>query len=807
MRRQLSTLAGIVVLSAMPVVAQWTNRYQRIGQGHHVYVEGYDFPTYSVGITYPAVSPDGRTLAFSSRGWLWTMPAGGGTATRVTKAAGLDSRPAWHPDGRRLAFVRDDTRNTDILEVDVQSGEERLLVGGPAAALDPAYAPDASALYYASADSGDLEIYRLPLAGGETIRVTNARGLDLRPQPTPDGSVVHVAKRGNGDELAVLDSKGSRKVLALASIASLARPAVSPDGRRIAVPLPVQSSTAWALQVLDVAGSPLTEIVSGGGHPVMPAWSRDGTIYFSRADAKGVFGLWRVPEGGGAPQPVIPTAWDWQAPTTRLVVRTEVAGQGGTVAARLNVQDQQGHPAFAAGHQAWLDGQSGLTFTYSPGTVEFEFPAGEYRVTSTRGFEHLPAAATGTGTAGSTAAVTLRLARLGEAWMTGWYGGDHHFHLNYGGQALLAPEALVPMMQGEDLDVATPLSANLHTRRIDEGYFAWTRRELPAIQFGQEVRSHFLGHTGHIGVTSLYWPWYWGPGYPVYGLDDRSNGGALQATRAQGGVNSYVHPVTIRTPFGGDAPRGLPLELVSDAVLGDVDTIELACLWSDELGTAEAWYRLLNVGARVMPSAGTDAMVDFFRTMAMGTTRVYVNVPGGFSMEKYLGGLKAGRSFVTTGPLINLHVGGRSPGDTVAGTAGEDVPWELRVDSSLPAERVEILVNGDVVWSGGPIKAGETQNYRGTVKAPAGGWIAARVHGGTTAWPAMDSYPFAHTAPLWFGSVGSTDRAAAARAARDLLAALDVAESRIRGSYGETGTPMLLGRIAQARQKLQEMVR
>ena len=54
--------------------------------------------------------------------------------------------------------------------------------------------------------------------------------------------------------------------------------------------------------------------------------------------------------------------------------------------------------------------------------------------------------------------------------------------------------------------MATPLSANLHTRHIDEGYFNWTRSELPVIRFGQEVRSHFLGHTGHVGIKSLYWP-------------------------------------------------------------------------------------------------------------------------------------------------------------------------------------------------------------------------------------------------------------------------------------------------------------
>jgi TolB protein len=514
-----------------------------------------------------------------------------------------------------------------------------------------------------------------------------------------------------------------------------------------------------------------------------------------------------VSAGGGTPREVVPTAWDWREPTARIIVRTDVVGRSGASPARIGLVDKDGHAAFAHGQQAWLDGQSGRIFTYSAGALEFEIPAGPYQVVATRGFEHLPARSGGTAAAGSNTSVNLGLAPLGERWMGEWYGGDHHFHLNYGGQALLAPEALIPMMLGEDLDVATPLSANLHTRRIDEGYFGWTRRELPAIQFGQEVRSHFLGHTGHIGVKTLYWPWYWGPGYPVYGRDDRSNVGALQATRQQGGVNAYVHPVTTRTPFGGDAPRGIPLELVSDAILGDVDTIELACLWSDELGTAEAWYRLLNVGARVTPSAGTDAMVDFFRTMAMGTTRVYVKVPGQFSMERYLDGLKAGRSFVTTGPLLQFRVADREPGDTVASAEGTDVSWELVVASASPADRVEIVVNGQIAWSGEGLKAAGQQTYRGTIKAPAGGWIAARVHGGTTEWPAMDSYPFAHTAPLWFGSAGSTEPAAASRAATDLLAALTVAEARIKQSYGETDTPILLGRIAQARQALQGLVR
>jgi TolB protein len=476
--------------------------------------------------------------------------------------------------------------------------------------------------------------------------------------------------------------------------------------------------------------------------------------------------------------------------------------------ARVRVIDAEGHPAFASGRQSWLDGQNGVVFTYSHAdrALEFELPTGGFRAEASRGFAHLPARASGTVQGGEANSITLQLEPLAGVSLAGWYSGDHHFHLNYGGQTLLAPDALVPMMRGEDLDVATPLSANLHTRRIDERHFGWTRSEPPLIQFGQEVRSHFLGHTGHIGVTSLYWPWYWGPGYPVYGLDDRSNHEALRRTREQGGVNGYVHPVTGRTPFGGKAPTGIPLELTSDAVLGDVDTIELACLWSDELGTADVWYRLLNVGVPIAPSAGTDAMVDFFRTMAIGTTRVYVNVGNELTMPNYLAALKAGRSFVTTGPLLDFTVNGVRPGGAVKADAGT-VSWRLNVASALPFQRVELLVNGEVVWSGAGLATPGSGSFEGTIPASAGGWVAARVHGGETSWPAMDSYPFAHTAPVWFGAAGSINRAAARRSAADLLAALDVAEQRVRVAYKEVPTPTLLGRIAAARQKLEVLVR
>ena len=128
--------------------------------------------------------------------------------------------------------------------------------------------------------------------------------------------------------------------------------------------------------------------------------------------------------------------------------------------------------------------------------------------------------------------------------------------------------------------------------------------------------------------------------------------------------------------------------------------------------------------------------------------------------------------------------------------------WELDVWSPLPVEEVEVLVNGKAVWNGkGPDAAGR-RTYTGRVESPAGGWVAARVYGGEPRWPVMDSYPFAHTAPVWFTRVGSTDAGAARAASRDLLRWMDVAEKRLNEGYTGAPAARLRRRFAEARRIL-----
>jgi TolB protein len=161
---------------------------------------------------------------------------------------------------------------------------------------------------------------------------------------------------------------------------------------------------------------------------------------------------------------------------------------------------------------------------------------------------------------------------------------------------------------------------------------------------------------------------------------------------------------------------------------------------------------------------------------------------------------------VSNGPLLELEVGGKGPGETIE-TTSETVDWTLSVYSALPFDKVEIFVNGTVAltFEGNPVVG--HKSYQGTVDVPSGGWITARVTGANTGWPAMESHLFAESSPIWFRAVGSTDPTAARQSAEVLLRALNVAAKNVREGYGNVPIPQLLGHFERARDRLRAMTR
>ena len=62
----------------------------------------------------PAISPDGKTIAFSYKGELFTVPATGGAAFQLTSNQSYDSNPVWTPDGKRIVFLSNREGSDDL---------------------------------------------------------------------------------------------------------------------------------------------------------------------------------------------------------------------------------------------------------------------------------------------------------------------------------------------------------------------------------------------------------------------------------------------------------------------------------------------------------------------------------------------------------------------------------------------------------------------------------------------------------------------------------------------------------------------
>jgi hypothetical protein len=106
------------------------------------------------------------------------------------------------------------------------------------------------------------------------------------------------------------------------------------------------------------------------------------------------------------------------------------------------------------------------------------------------------------------------------------------------------------------------------------------------------------------------------------------------------------------------------------------------------------YYRYLNLGNRYPATAGSASGV---LQAPPGYNRVYVYAPEGLSVESFYSALRAGRSFVTNGPILTFEVDGKTPGDTLEIQSGRPLQVIAEAQSREPIDRIEVVANGRVV--------------------------------------------------------------------------------------------------------------
>jgi eukaryotic-like serine/threonine-protein kinase len=124
-----------------------------------------------------AWSPDGKFVAFNSdRGGdmsIWVYSIADSSSRQLTTGHGGDYQPNWSPDAKRIAFFSSRSGSPNIWEAEVASGVLRRLTSNSGVNVNPSYAPDGSLLAYQSDEGGRLEVWVMSADGSNPHRLTN----------------------------------------------------------------------------------------------------------------------------------------------------------------------------------------------------------------------------------------------------------------------------------------------------------------------------------------------------------------------------------------------------------------------------------------------------------------------------------------------------------------------------------------------------------------------------------------------------------------------------------------------------------
>ncbi|HLF95044.1 MAG TPA: CehA/McbA family metallohydrolase, partial [Planctomycetota bacterium] len=296
----------------------------------------------------------------------------------------------------------------------------------------------------------------------------------------------------------------------------------------------------------------------------------------------------------------------------------------------------------------------------------------------------------------------------------------NHIHANYGyGAWYNTPATMRLQVEGEGLRVANFVVANSDTDGIfDREFFRGRPDPLSGAEhilyWNEEFRATLWGHMTLVNLKQLVEPIMTGFKETTNPWDSPTNSDIADRTHLQGGHVNYTHPAqNVADPYlSAYSAKSLPV----DVALGKIDSLDINGSFE---ATVPLWHRLLNCGFRLPASAGTDCFLNRIRSRLPGSDRAYVKIDGPFSYDAWVKGLKAGRTFVTNGPMLEFTAGGEGPGGTVRLAAPGEVEVKAIATAPVAVDRVEILVNGVVVAKGD-----------GAVKVDRSGWIGARAYAG-----------------------------------------------------------------------------
>jgi hypothetical protein len=399
------------------------------------------------------------------------------------------------------------------------------------------------------------------------------------------------------------------------------------------------------------------------------------------------------------------------SPRRVIHVRINDAGTGQPTPARVQFKTSDGEylpplgrlADFATGVGEDVGGnllRGDERYAYVDGSFEILLPAEPVLVAIFKGPEYKPVLTTAQVGPGKMA-LRFMLERWTDLRSKGWYAGDGRTHF-------LTPHAALLEAAAEDLAVVNLLAMEGEEPRPVISNILGFSGQRPALETpGHMVVVNTLNQHQSLGRLALLnchravyplcagGPWGW----ENWTLEDWCN----QCHR-KGGLAVWCS--------GSEDSRGAKL----------ADAFEVTSLEPEKLAE---WYKLLNANQRIPLLGGSGKSSN---SQLLGSLRTYAqHNPGDeFTYKNWIEAVRAGRTFVTKGPLIDLKVNGCGPGSVVYGPV---LQVRAVAESRIPFGNLMVMVNGDVVKEmearGSPPRAVVEAGLR----LPDGGWIAVECRG------------------------------------------------------------------------------
>ena len=153
----------------------------------------------------PAWSPDGTKIAFAGKlsgSWdiyVVALDEGAVPIDLTPTSPAADLEPRWSPDGTKIAFQSDRTGKADVYTMNPDGSAVTDVTGDAAKDTPGDWSPDSKRLVFTSTRTGDGDLYLVSRSGGVATRLTSAPGAETHAAWSPDGSVIAYSTDADGD--------------------------------------------------------------------------------------------------------------------------------------------------------------------------------------------------------------------------------------------------------------------------------------------------------------------------------------------------------------------------------------------------------------------------------------------------------------------------------------------------------------------------------------------------------------------------------------------------------------------------------